>query len=196
MDFWDNKFSSKEYIYGEKPNMFFKEEIEKLNPGTLLLPAEGEGRNAVFACQLGWKVLAFDNSFNAKEKAENLARKNNVTFEYQQKTFYEFDYKHNFFDCIGLIFTHVNADYRRTLHKKLLKYVKPGGSIILEGFSKKQLNYNSGGPKNIEMLFSAEDLKKDFKSLSKLKIEEVEISLHEGNHHRGIASVINLVGIK
>ena len=82
-DFWNERYSSDEYVYGTEPNQFFKEQIQKINPsGRLLLPGEGEGRNAVFAAKLGWNVDAFDQSSVAKMKAETLAKLNNVKINY------------------------------------------------------------------------------------------------------------------
>jgi hypothetical protein len=72
-EFWNNRYSTEEYAYGTLPNEYLKEEAEKLKPGNILFPAEGEGRNAVHAARLGWKVYAFDISTEAKLKAEKLA---------------------------------------------------------------------------------------------------------------------------
>lgn len=69
-EFWNGKYSSKEYIYGTEPNEYFKSALEKYRPGTILLPGDGEGRNAVYAAKKGWQVTAFDFSNAAKEKAE------------------------------------------------------------------------------------------------------------------------------
>ncbi|HSL87766.1 MAG TPA: hypothetical protein VK870_00530, partial [Ignavibacteriaceae bacterium] len=72
-NFWDERYSAEEYVYGKDPNEFFEEHLSKLNPGRLLLPGEGEGRNAIFAAKLGWQVDANDQSIVAKSKAEKLA---------------------------------------------------------------------------------------------------------------------------
>lgn len=193
---WDVRFSNKKYHYGKTPNKYLKGEIDLLPPGNILLPAEGEGRNAVYASKKGWNVVAFDNSIEAKKKSEKLAKENNVQIEYHHKSYDDFNFKLNFFDCIGLIFAHVPPNARNSIHNNLLKFLKPGGTIILQGFSKEQINYNSGGPKNIDMLFSVEELKEDFKSLKSLFIYEEIIELNEGDNHKGNAAVINLKGIK
>ena len=82
-DRWNERFSRPEFVYGEQPNDYFKEQIEKLPAGKILLPAEGEGRNGVHAAKLGWKVSAFDISAQGKNKALKLAEKNKVTLDYQ-----------------------------------------------------------------------------------------------------------------
>ncbi|MCB0731229.1 MAG: class I SAM-dependent methyltransferase [Ignavibacteriae bacterium] len=195
-NFWDERYSSNEYVYGIEPNEFYKSEINKLKIGKILFPAEGEGRNAVYASKLGWNVTAFDSSVAAKQKADKLANDNNVKINYLVSDYEKIELQKDYFDCLVLIFAHSPQHLRESIHKKLLNFLKPTGTIILQGFSKDQINKSSGGPKNVEMLFSKEELEKDFGSLSKLRIEEKEIYLNEGPFHEGNASVINLVGIK
>jgi len=191
---WNEKFAQEEYIYGEEPNEYFKEELKKLNPGKILLPAEGEGRNAVFAAKNGWKVLAFDSSIEGKKKAEKLAAKNQQRIFYQIADMENFDTEENQYDVIALIYAHSTSRERN--HKNIIRFLKPGGYLILEGFSKKQINNNTGGPKKESMLFSKKELAKDFSSLTDLKITEEEIILNEGAHHQGNSSVIRLIGRK
>src|SRR5687768_5721230 len=75
---WNERYSKHEFAYGEQPNNYLKEQLEKLDVGTILFPAEGEGRNAVFAAKLGWTVSAFDISVEGKNKALRLAKTNKV----------------------------------------------------------------------------------------------------------------------
>ena len=53
-EFWDTRYAEIDFAYGKTPNTFFKDSIDKLTPGKLLLPADGEGRNAVYAATKGW----------------------------------------------------------------------------------------------------------------------------------------------
>jgi len=191
---WNIRFSSKEYIYGKAPNEFFKTEIDKLSPGRLLLPAEGEGRNAVYAAGLGWDVVAFDSSIEGKKKALNLAKEQGVEIEYQLKSFDEFQAEKNSFDLLVLVYAHhIN---RQNNHRKLLKYLKPRGIILLEGFTKEQLQNNTGGPPSLQLLFSEEELKEDFQEVSKIEIEQKTKHLTEGKHHIGDAAIIRLKGVR
>lgn len=191
---WNQRYAQPEYVYGKEPNEFFKQELPKYKPGKILLPAEGEGRNAVYAAKLGWEVYAFDSSSEAIKKAQQLASENNVNIHYTLSSFEEADYPNDFFDLIGLFYAHTLN--RAQNHKKLLVFLKPNGTIILEAFSKEQLQYNSGGPRNIEMLFYEEELQSDFADLTELKTEKIEIHLNEGKQHNGKASVIRLIGLK
>ena len=195
-DFWNARYSQKEYAYGKLPNKFFKNELLKLNAGRILLPGEGEGRNAVFAAEMGWEVDAFDHSEEALKKATALANHRNVEIDYTVSDFDDFNTSLNKYDCIALIFVHVPKEKRKLLHRKLTNLLVPGGMLILEGFSKSQISRGSGGPKNIDMLFSKEELLDDFQDLSKMKIQTIETKLDEGEFHKGQASVIRLTAIK
>ncbi|WP_321289811.1 class I SAM-dependent methyltransferase [uncultured Sunxiuqinia sp.] len=195
-NFWDERFSSEEYVYGIEPNNFLKEELQKLTPGKILLPGEGEGRNAVFAAKSGWLVTAFDPSIEGKKKAEKLAQQLHVEFKYLTYSYDTIELGSESFDCIGLVFNHMPTDKRSSYHEKLAGYLKPGGALILEGFSKKQINNNTGGPRDIGMLFSKEELQADFGNFSKLEITEQEVVLDEGPFHKGLANVIRLVATK
>ena len=195
-DFWNKRYATKEYAYGIEPNQYYKEQLEKLNPGKILFQAEGEGRNAVYAAKKGWEVFAFDPSVEGKRKAEKLASENGVNVDYQIADYENVYYTPLFFDCIVLIFAHSHPLKRTEIHQKLISFLKPGGTLILEGFSKNQISYNSGGPRDVNMLFSEEELQSDFASFSELSITETNYILNEGLFHQGTASVIRVFGIK
>lgn len=198
---WDDRYSNEEFAYGEKPNNYLKEKLEKLEAGAILFPAEGEGRNAVFAAMLSWAVSAFDISSEGKNKALKLAEKNNVTIDYQVGELSALDYKPEQFDAIALIYAHFPAAIKSSIHKLLDKYLRPGGVIIFEAFSKKHLEYLAknekvGGPKDIESLFSIEEVQLDFSNYDFLELAEAEIELNEGLYHNGLGSVIRFVARK
>jgi SAM-dependent methyltransferase len=198
---WNERYRHQEYAYGESPNLFLKEQLEKLKPGKILFPAEGEGRNAVFAAKLGWTVDAFDISIEGQKKAMQLAQKNNVSIDYQVGDLQKLNFKEQEFDAIALIYAHFPPEIRSEYHKKFDTFLRKNGIIILEAFSKKHIDYvgrnpNVGGPKDIESLFSIEEIKRDFKNYDIIKLEETEVNLNEGTHHKGLGSVIRFVGRK
>ena len=195
-NFWDERYATEEYVYGTEPNEYFKQKLKKLTPGKMLMPGEGEGRNAVYAASLGWEVTAFDSSAEGKRKAERLALKNKVIFNYLINDYDSIRLEREEFDGIGLIYTHVTELNRHEYHKKLVSFLKPGGILIMEGFSKKQIHNNTGGPGDVGMLFSKDELQYDFCDFSKLSITEEEIVNDEGPYHRGKASVIRVYGVK
>ena len=196
-EFWDKRYADKEMAYGEEPNVFFATQIYKLNAGKILLPAEGEGRNAVHSAKIGWQVSAFDISKEGKQKAKKLAVNNKVTIDYFVGGFDDVNYKKESFDCIALVFAHFPPHLKSEYHQLLGGYLKKDGIIILEGFSKKNIQYpKSGGPNKVEMLFSMEEIKQDFSNYEILELSEKEIVLNEGLYHNGKSSVIRFVGRK
>lgn len=195
-DMWDERYANETFVYGIEPNVFFKEELQKLEPGRLLLPAEGEGRNAVYAASQLWQVSAFDLSKEGRLKALELAGKNRLEIDYAIAGFEEFTSEEESYDCIALIYAHVPEDKRKHYHRLMMRYLKPGGILILEGFSKEQLGKKSGGPGQIGMLFSKDNLLDDFSDLEALKLQELEVELAEGEFHQGKASVVRYVGRK
>ena len=200
-EFWNERYSSKEFAYGERPNEYLRAKLKGLQPGKILFPAEGEGRNAVYAATLGWKASAFDLSEEGKKKAELLAQKHNAQVEYQTGEFSTLDYPGESFDAIGLIFAHFPANQRREYHKRVNRWLKEGGLVILEGFSKKHRQYNesdekAGGPRDEGMLFSLDEIKTDFPNYKIIELSETETILHEGLYHNGKAAVLRFVGMK
>jgi SAM-dependent methyltransferase len=192
-EFWDKRYSEENFAYGKEPNFYFKQEIHKLSPGKLLLPGEGQGRNAVYAAKIGWHVTAIDLSSAAKERALKLAQENNVKIEYYVTPLEKYDFRKNEFDSSALVFTHFPPENRNKIHSLIIKSLKPGGILIIEAFSKKQINNTSGGPKELSMLYTLADLMNDFKETEILESYETQTNLDEGTYHRGKADVIRMV---
>lgn len=201
LDRWNDRYSKNEYAYGDQPNNYLEEQLKGIKAGTILFPAEGEGRNAVYAAKLGWKVSAFDISTEGKIKALRLAENNNVEIDYQVGELDTLNYSNGQFDAIALIFAHFPADIKSTYHKTLSRYLRSNGILIFEAFSKKHIDYVSkneavGGPKDIAMLFSIDEIQSDFEDFEIIELIEKEIDLQEGQFHNGTGSVIRFVGRK
>lgn len=199
--FWDDRYQQEEYAYGTEPNLFFKECISQLSPGLLLLPAEGEGRNAVFAAQKGWKVTAFDQSEAGKNKAMLLAVQKGVDITYDVMEITHMPYPAEKFDAVALIYLHFPDNVRQDYHRKIADNIKPGGYLILEAFSKKNLAYrlgnpSVGGPDQLALLFDIEEIKTDFPGFLWHITEESDIYLNEGIFHKGNANVVRIFGVK
>lgn len=195
-EFWNQRFGEVESVYGTEPNAYFKQRITALKPGSLLLPCEGEGRNALYAAKLGWNVVAFDQSDVAQQKALHLAQQQKLNIRYEVSDVMSYNYAANSFDAVGIIYAHQAANIRHTFHSRCVEALKPGGYIILEGFSKKQLHYQSGGPKDVTMLYSIDEILQDFSSMKIIELEEKLITLDEGPFHQGEAAVIRLFAQK
>jgi SAM-dependent methyltransferase len=190
-DFWDQKYGVSHYHYGEEPNRFLQLMLESRPPGRLLLPAEGEGRNAVYAAKLGWEVHAFDQSGVARNKALQLAKKNGVEIHYDLADIAT--YKPSLkFDAIALVFVHLPESLRQSFHQKLIQSLSQVGEIWLEAFTPAQLQFSSGGPQNEAMLYTPELLQADFASMQIRQAEVLRYELQEGPGHQGLGEVVRL----
>jgi SAM-dependent methyltransferase len=194
--FWNERYSQRDFVYGESPNVFFAEVLSSLKPGNIILPCDGEGRNAVFASTKGWNVHAFDLSEAGKLKADHLALKYGTVIQFQITDALLATYPENSADVVALIYTHLPPMVRKTLHQNIIKWLKPGGKVILETFCPEQLKNSSGGPKDINMLYTKEVLSSDFKDLSIELLDYAQIELSEGKFHEGPADVIRMIATK
>ncbi|MBS1976717.1 MAG: class I SAM-dependent methyltransferase [Bacteroidetes bacterium] len=194
--FWDERYNSNVTVYGELPNAFFKQQLDLLTPGRILLPADGEGRNSIYAAQKGWKVEAFDFSEEGRRKTLVRAEKLSLNVDYQIADFATVALKQTFYDAIALIFAHMNSRLRKEFHQKCIQALKPGGTLIFEAYTPRQLELNSGGPKDPDYLCTPELLSEEFKGLHLKMNSIVETVLDEGPFHKGLASVVRLVGTR
>jgi ubiquinone/menaquinone biosynthesis C-methylase UbiE len=194
--FWNERYTESNFAYGKESNQFLKENVHFLPKGKVLFVAEGEGRNAVFAAKNGFQVSAFDYSESGKQKALALAQDHDVTIDYLVSDVLALPYEKESFDAMVLIFAHFPAEIRKEAHSKLLELLKPGGKILFEAFGKEQLNYTSGGPKDIDMLFSEEEVKKEFPNVPFDILSTEKILLDEGLFHQGEGIVVRFIGTK
>lgn len=192
---WDKRYKSEEFIYGLEPNSFLKSYLLKNKPEKALFPGDGEGRNAIYAAKLGWDVTAFDYSETAKEKASKLASKNKVNIKYYCTDVESF-HSDTKFDLVSIIFLHLSEKTRKSFHEKIQNLLNDNGVLLMECFSKQQIDNNSGGPKSVDLLYSIDELKSDFKNLNIELIETVETVLNEGPLHQGIANTIRIIARK
>ena len=195
-EFWNERYSVEEYVYGKEPNTFFSTRLKELKPGKLLLPGEGEGRNAVFATSEGWQAHAFDVSEAGQLKAHKLAAELGVYIQYTLSPYLQFDNQGELYDVIGLFFTHQPAEMRAAFHERLLTMLAPGGILLMEMFHKDQVHRNTGGPGNVDFLMNEQEVREDFGSLEVLELNELVRSLDEGPFHQGDAAVIQFAGKK
>jgi SAM-dependent methyltransferase len=193
---WNERYNNPEFQYGVKPNDFIKQQLDQLPIGRILVPGAGEGRDAVYAAKLGWEVYAFDFSERAQEKAIKLAQTEKVQLYFTCEDATKVNYPLASFDAIVLTFFHLPPEIRISFHQKCIKWLKPGGKIILEGFNKNQLGKSSGGPKDINWLFDCTTLENDFKDLEIVQLIEKQRILDEGPLHQGLAEVVQMVGEK
>lgn len=191
--FWDQRYAENETVYGYEPNKFFKLFIDLHQPGSILLPAEGEGRNAVYAASKGWQVDAFDFSEVAQKKALGFAKSENIRINYDLKNIATFKTE-KLYDAVGLIYVHLPVELRKKFHQEIYNSIKTGGFLVLEAFAKEQGQFESGGPRDPVLLYDALSLCSDFPFLHLLSCEQKEIILNEGDYHKGKAAVLRIIG--
>lgn len=189
---WNEVYSGDDYYYGTSPNDFLAEHIGKLS-GRVLSLAEGEGRNAVFMAEQGLDVWAVDGSETGLAKARTLAASRNVNFDTEVADLNDFVPPAGSIQGAVSIFAHLPGAARRQLHQRVEQALQPGGIFLLEGYSQAQLPRSTGGPKNPDMLFSLDELLKDFSNSDMLLGQEIEREVLEGRGHTGVASVVQLI---
>jgi SAM-dependent methyltransferase len=198
-EFWNERYGSEEYVYGTNPNQFLKEQLSNLNPGKILLPGDGEGRNAAFAASSGWDVWAFDQSTEGKQKAMRLAREQKVEDRIRYEVCDVTDYEtEGNFDLVASIYFHLPKKLRISFHRKVYEWLKPGGLYLIEAFRPEQVlnQRNTGGPKTVELMETVEELRGTLADLEIEQLESLTVHLKEGRHHEGDADIIRFLGRK
>ena len=189
-DFWNERYAEAEFVYGTEPNRFFKEQIDKLKPGKILLPADGEGRNSVYAAHQGWDVTAVDYSRSGRKKALKLAADHEVEITYDIADLSEYDFGMNRFDATAFIYVHLPRSIIKEVYSNIIKSLNAGAPIIVEVYSVNQLGRDSGGPKDERVLYTEKKLRELLAGTDIEWMEEMEIDLKEGKYHVGKAMVI------
>jgi hypothetical protein len=206
-EFWDQRYNEEGWAYGSEPNEFVKEQLDILKleceptSTKLLFPAEGEGRNAVFAALLGFDVYAFDISHSGKAKAESLATMHETSISYLVSSFDSLTIEKESMDGLVFCYTHFPKNLQPLFIEKMLTLLKPEGRIIFECFSENNLpfrksNPNVGGPDNIDMLYTINSVQELFNNCSELQVQETVVQLNEGKYHVGEGCVIRMTGRK
>lgn len=193
---WDERFSEPGFTYGTEPNDFLASVSARIPKGKVLSLAEGEGRNAVYLASLGCEVTAVDASPVGLKKAADLASARSVAITTVLADLEEYDIGEQQWDGIIACYCHLPSPLRRAVHRASVAGLKPGGVFVLEAFSKKQLEYATGGPRSLDMLMSLEELKQELAGLRFDHAVEMERSVVEGNGHTGLAAVVQIFGIK
>lgn len=192
---WNDRYRGETFAYGTEPNTFLVEHSKLLN-GPVLSLAEGEGRNAVYLASLGLDVLGVDASEVGLAKAHKLAEARGVSIKTEVVDLAVYVPPANSFGSVVSISAHLPTVVRRRLYPLIEKCLKPGGLILLEAYAKSQLSRNTGGPKDLDMLLTVEDLRAEFSNCEPLLCQEVERDVVEGEYHTGLATVVQFIGRK
>jgi 2-polyprenyl-3-methyl-5-hydroxy-6-metoxy-1,4-benzoquinol methylase len=189
-NFWDEKYTEKPDFYGEIPNDYLTESIDKLSKGLTLSLGEGEGRNALFLAENGFEVDALDMSEVALLNLYAKAKSRNLNVNTMVLDLKEFDPTENSYDSIISIWCHLPPELRVQVHHNCIKALKPGGTILIEAYTPEQLEYKTGGPPVAEMMFSKEILQEDFSQLECIECTEKIRMIQEGEGHSGQSAVV------
>jgi SAM-dependent methyltransferase len=195
---WQSRYSAPEYLFGKAPNYFLASCKALLpNSGKALAVADGEGRNGVWLAEQGLDVVSIDFSEAAQAKAATLAKERGVKIALLHTEVHTWDYPPDAFDVVVEIFTQFSAPAERARKwAGMRRTLKPGGLLIIQGYTPKQLQYGTGGPKEIENLYTRAMLEQAFGDYRDIKIVEEEREMHEGAAHGGMSAMIGLTARK
>jgi SAM-dependent methyltransferase len=195
---WESRYAGADYAFGKEPN-YFLASCKGLLPksGRVLAVADGEGRNGVWLAENGLDVVSIDFSPTALRKARGLAVEHHVTVTFLQADVHTWEYPDASFDVVVEIFTQFSSPAERAMKwASMRRALKPGGLLIIQGYTPKQLTFGTGGPKQVENLYTRAMLERAFRDFRDTKIIEEEREIHEGTSHGGMSAVINLTAIK
>ena len=165
--------------------------------GRALAVADGEGRNSVWLAEQGLNVLSIDFSPLAQAKARALAVERDMSVDFEIADVHGWNYPESEFDVVVEIFTQFSSpNERRAKWTGIRQTLNPGGLLILQGYTPKQIEYATGGPKQIQNLYTREMLEEAFADFDDLRITEEEREIHEGSSHVGMSALIGLTARK
>jgi SAM-dependent methyltransferase len=194
--FWDQRYSRDDFVYGTEPNGFLVASAAAIPPGPVLCLAEGEGRNAVWLAARGYDVTAVDQSVVALAKAQRMATDRGVAIKTVVADLGCYPIVSGAWSGIVSFWAHVPAALRRSVHSQAVQGLKPGGMFILEAYTPAQLAFGTGGPRNLDLLMTAAQLREELAGLGFQILRELERDVCEGTKHTGRAAVVQVVARK
>jgi SAM-dependent methyltransferase len=194
-EYWNGRFASESYVFGTRPAAFLVDNVHHIPPQSrVLVPADGEGRNSVFLAERGHRVVATDIAEAALAKARKLAAARGVSVEFRHLDLQGWHWPEAEFDAAVAVFIQFAPPaLRDEIFAGMKRSVRPGGVILLHGYTPKQLEYRTGGPPIIEQLYTEELLRTAFSDWELLRLEAYERDLDEGEGHKGPSAIVDLV---
>jgi len=193
---WDERFSQPEYVYGKNPNDFLASVFEQIPAGRVLCLCEGEGRNGCFLAAKGYEVTGVDGSKVGLHKARQLAEEKGVKITFIHSDLANYHIEPDMWQGIVSIFAHLPKDLRTRIHQEVITGLTKGGVFILEGYTPRQLKYDTGGPQSSDLLYEPEDLKQELRGLNLIIAQEIEREIIEGHKHTGTGAVFQVLAKK
>ena len=196
-DTWNQRFAAEHYVFGESPNAYLQSQVAHLVPGHALAVADGEGRNGVWLAEQGLVVDAFDFSENAIRKAKALAQMRQVQVDFSVSDWQSFHWQEAHYDnVVGIFFQFANAADRQQIFAHMDACLKPGGTLLIQGYTPRQLDFNTGGPGKLEHLYDEALLLKAFGHYDILDLRTYEAELSEGTGHQGMSGLLGFTARK
>ena len=195
---WDDRYASDDYLFGTEPNAFLVSQRGLLEPGmSCLAVADGEGRNGVWLAQQGLRVLSVEASAAALDKARKLARERGVAIDFEQADLAHWQWGGNRFDAVAAIFIQFAPPaLREQMFAGIKRCLKPGGLLLLQGYTPRQLEFKTGGPPVAENMYTLELLRNAFGDMEIMHLREHDDHIGEGTGHSGMSALIDLVARK
>lgn len=198
---WNERFSKAGYLFGTEPAQFLIEHQAYLTAGAAdakaLAVADGEGRNSVFMAEQGLEVDAMDSSHIAIEKARALAMARDVSVNFHEADINKWEWPKDRYDLVVAIFIQVVGPARRDeIFAGMKRCVKPGGLIMLHGYTPEQIELGTGGPPHAENMYTVDMLAQAFGDFELLELRSYERHVDEGEGHSGTSALIDLVARK
>ena len=196
LNHWDKRFDEEQYIYGKEPNQFLKNMFDRLPQKNTLMIAEGEGRNGVFLAKNGHNVTTWDYAPSAIRKTQSLAEEMGVSVKAELQDLENVTWEENKWDTIVNVFGHFPTDLRMKTLNGIKKSIKLGGFFLTEVYSIHQLDYKTGGPRDIDLLYRSEELLQTFSDWKIYHFYYGEEERNEGQLHTGKCHVVQLLAQK
>jgi SAM-dependent methyltransferase len=195
---WNQRFDTDDFIFGTGPNDWLREHAGVWQPGQrVLCVADGEGRNSVWLAQQGLQVDAYDIAEAGVAKARRLAAQHGVSVNYSVADCDAYDHGQARYDGVAAIFVQfADPPMRARLFGHIARCLKRGGTLVLQGYTPRQLDYRTGGPPFASHLYTQELLREAFAGFDLLALREYDTELAEGSQHRGRSALIGLVARK
>ncbi len=194
---WNERFADEAFLFGEEPNAYLVRQRLHLQPGRILALADGEGRNSVWLARDGWTVDAFDFSANAVEKARRLAARHHVQVNVTCTDWQSFDWKPAHYDnVVGIFFQFAAPDERAELFRRIDASLKPGGVLVIQGYTPVQLRFKTGGPGKLDHLYDEALIRAAFPGYTVIDLSIYEAEIAEGRAHCGMSGLLGFVGRK
>lgn len=191
---WDERFRDEGHAYGTAPSRYLLEHQSRFLRGQrALVPADGGGRNGVWLAEQGLDVTSVDFSAEGLARGRELAAARGVRVHFIHADLLEWDWPATAYDWIVAVYFHLPPEPRTRVHAAMLRALKPGGHLLLEGFHTGQLAYASGGPRDEAMLFNEERLRADFAGADLLDLRTERVTLDESRLHRGPAMLVRML---